>query len=165
MTNRSIIPMPKLEPVQYPTEEVNVFRRIWRWITYTRKWRIVEDWFFDLPCGVKIKIPFDFVMDGASVPRPLRSLLSPVGPLFLPAILHDFSYKYDKLIGVNENGSCYDYIPGAGKIFWDNLFKEVADYVNGLAHINRISYFMLSMFGFIAWNQHRRRIPKPGLIS
>lgn len=163
--DRPTIPMPKVEPVQYPIEKCSFFKRLWRWMTYTRKWRIIEDWYFDLPCGVKVKIPSGFVMDGASVPRLLRGLLSPVGALYLPGILHDFSYKYNKLIGVNNDGSCYDYMPGAGKVFWDNMFREAANHVNGLVHINKVAWLMLLTFGFVAWNQHRKRFPKLGFCD
>jgi len=167
MTNRPTIPMPDVSPVQFPVKEYGFLKRLWRWLTYTRKWRIVKDWYFDLPCGIKvtIMIPSGFEFDGASVPKLLRGLLSPVGILFIPGILHDYAYFYNKLIGVNADGSYFDYMPGAGKAFWDNLFREVADYVNGLKYINKVAYIMLSLFGFIAWNEHRKKVPKLSLVD
>ena len=165
MTDRPTIPMPKLEPIQYPTKELNIVRRAWRWITYTRKWRVIEDYYFILPAGTKVMIPKGCEFDGASVPKPLRSLLSPTGCLFIAGLFHDYGYRYDKLIGVNEDGSHYNYMLSAGKVFWDGLFKRVADQTNGLTHINKVAYVMLSLFGFWSWNKHRGRIPELGLIN
>lgn len=163
MTDRPTIPMPKLEPIQYPTEEVNIFRRAWRWITYTRKWRVIEDYYFTLPDDAKVVIPKGFEFDGASVPKPLRSLLSPTGCLFIAGLFHDYGYRYDKLIGVTTGGQFYVYMPTAGKMYWDNLFRKISNQTNGLKHINKAAYVMLALFGFWSWNKHRGRIPKLGL--
>lgn len=165
MTDRLIIPMPKLEPIQYPTEKVNKIRRIWRWITYTRKWRVIEDYYFILPDGTKVVIPKGFEFDGASVPKPLRGLLSPTGPLFIAGLFHDYGYRYNKLIGVNEDVFRYDYMLGAGKIYWDGLFRKISNQTNGLKNINKTAYVMLSLFGFWSWNKHRGRIPELKLIK
>ena len=160
MTDRPTIPMPKLEPIQYPIEKLNKFWRTWRWITYTRKWKVIEDYYFTLPDGTKVVIPKGFEFDGASVPKPLRGLLSPTGCLFLAGFFHDYGYRYDKLIGVNEDGSRYDYMLGAGKIYWDDLFRKIANQTNGLKHINKATYIMLLLFGFWSWYKHRRGVPK-----
>ena len=163
--NRPIIPMPKIQPIQYPTEELSFFRRALRWIAYTRKWRVVEDYYFTLPDGTRVVIPQGFEFDGASVPKIFRFLLSPTGCLFIAGLFHDYGYRYDELIGVNDDGSRYSYMPGEGKMFWDNLFRKIADQTNGLIHVNKISCSMLSLFGFLAWNAHRGRIPTMWLIN
>ena len=157
--NRKEIVMPVVTPVQYSVKHYNFFKRLCRWATYTRQWRMVEDWYCILPNNVKIVIPKDFVFDGASVPKVLRSLLSPVGVLYLAGIIHDFSYKYNKLIAVNVDRSRYDYKVDAGKVYFDNLFREVGDATNGMFFINRLALMVLSVFGFVAWNRHRKRIP------
>lgn len=156
MVNRKKIDMPKVEPVQYSQSECGFFKRVWRWMSYTRKWRMAEDWYFVLPNGFEIKVPVDFIMDGASVPKVLRGLLSPVGCLFISGIVHDYAYKYNKLIGVNGDGSLYNYLPRAGRKVWDDLFKEIADDINGLKNINKGAWVMVRSFGFIAWNGHRK---------
>jgi len=167
MANRPIISMPKIEPIQFPVKGYGFLKRLWRWFTYTRKWRIIKDWYFDLPRGARITVmvPSGFEFDGASVPKLLRGLLSPVGILFIPGILHDYSFRYNKLIGVNADGSYFDYMPRAGEAFWNDLFREVADYVNGLKYINKIAWFMLHLFGFAAWNKHRKKVPKLNLVD
>jgi len=165
--NRQKIDMPVVQPIQYDTKKYNIFKRFIRWVVYTRQWRVMEDYYFVLPDGVKIKIPKFFEFDGASIPKPLRGLLSPVGVLFIAGLFHDFSFRYNMLIGVkigdNDIEEEYEYKKGAGKVYWNNLFKKVADQTNGLRYINAIATFMLSIFGFMAWNEHRRKIPKLSL--
>lgn len=43
----------------------------------------------------KITVPLGFITDGASIPRIFWSLLSPFGPYFPAAIVHDFLYSKD----------------------------------------------------------------------
>jgi len=156
--DRSTISMPIITPVKYLVGGCNPFKRLWYWMTYTRHWRIMSDWYYTLPNGVKVKIPSGFIFDGASVPRFFRNLLSPTGILFLAAILHDYAYKYDKLVGVNADGTLFDYMPNAGRAFWDKIFKEVADATNGMIYINKVAWFVLRVGGFVAWNRHRKII-------
>lgn len=159
------LPMPIIEPVPYCTADLNFFKRVLKWITYTRKWRLVEDWYFILPYSNENKVtrfilfmvPKGFVFDGASVPKFLRGFLSPVGILFLPGILHDYAYKYNKLIVVAIDGSHHDYKPGAGKCFWDKLFRKVACHVNELYCVDDIAWLALYLFGFVAWHKHRKQ--------
>ena len=49
----------------------------------------MEDWYFRLPKNKTIiKIPKGFEFDGASIPRPFWWILSPVGLLFIPGLVH-----------------------------------------------------------------------------
>ncbi len=100
-------------------------------------------------------IPKGFTFDGASIPRPLWAILSPVGLLLIPALIHDYAYKFNKLISIN-NGHKTSYMNGAGRIKWDNLFKKVAVDVNGFTLINRAAWFFLILFGWIDWYKHRK---------
>lgn len=164
MTDRPKIKMPKIVPIQYPTRKLNLFGRFLRWVVYTRKWRVVEDYYFILPDGIKIIISEGFEFDGASVPKPLRSLLSPTGCLFISGLVHDHSYRYNRLIGVNDDGTLFEYMPDAGKTHWDKLFREIANQTNGLTNINKMAHAMLSVFGFWSWNQARGKIPTLSLM-
>jgi hypothetical protein len=154
--NRKKIKMPIVRPVQYATKKCNVFKRFWRWAIYTRRWMLVEDWYYILPNGVKIVIPKGFITDGASVPKVLRSLLSPVGILYIPGIIHDFAYKYNKLIEVTPDGIRYDYKVNAGRIYYDELFCETAEDVNGMIIVDRVSFYVLVVFGSFTWKNYRK---------
>ena len=76
------------------------FQRVLRWLRYTRRWRFSKNWYFRLLSGEWIKIPEGFELDGASIPKPFRSLLSPTGILFVGGCFHDYGYMHDELIGV-----------------------------------------------------------------
>lgn len=154
--NRKKFPMPKIEPIQFPTEGLGLFKRGWRWITYTRKWRVVEDYYFTLPGGNKIMIPAGFIFDGASIPKLFRGLLSPCGILFIAAIFHDYAYQHDKLIGVSIERCKFSYQPAAGRKFWDDLFLQIANRTNGLTKVNKIAYYVLRVGGWLSWNKYRK---------
>ena len=158
--NRKKISMPKVEPIQYPIQTGNVFKRTWHWFCYTRRWVVLEDWYFTLPNGDVIMIPAGFEFDGASVPKPFRGIISPVGPMFLGGLIHDYGYRYDKLIGVryDEEGNeiLYDYHPNAGKLYWDKLFMDVGKQISGLRVVSSVCWSAVRVGGFIAWKNHRK---------
>jgi hypothetical protein len=149
--------MPVLRPIPIKTKNKNFFIRIFRWITSIRKWKVEEDWYYILPGekGKKIVIPKEFIFDGASIPRPLWGILSPVGLLLIPGLIHDYAYENNELISI-DNGNRTPYMKGAGRIKWDNLFKKVAVDVNGFTLINRVAWFFLILFGWYSWNKHRK---------
>jgi len=144
----------------------NYFHRVFRWLRYTRRWRFGGDWYFRLFDGMWIKMPKDFELDGASIPKPFRFILSPSGILFIASSFHDYGYAYDKLIGVEveplDNGSFmvigeFDYRPGAGKAYWDWLFKQITYQTTGLHLIPNVTYAALVLFGSFAWRKNRRK--------
>lgn len=141
-------------------------RRVLRWLRYTRQWRFSKDWYFRLFDGAWVKIPKGFILDGASIPKPFRSLLSPTGILFIAGCFHDYAYKYDKLIGIKAgdlgDGSFIvigelDYQPGAGRVYWDWMFKQITRQISGLYLIPNITYTLLVLFGWFSWNKHRKQ--------
>jgi hypothetical protein len=166
---RGVIFTPTLElPVKtVPWDRSGSYlQRVGRWLRYTRHWRFSEDWYFRLFDGGWAKIPNDFVLDGASIPKLFRFLLSPSGVLFIASCFHDYGYKYDKLIGVKVgdlgDGSFivleeYDYQPGAGRMYWDWMFKQTTRQVTGLYLIPNITYTLLVLFGSFAWGKHRKQ--------
>jgi hypothetical protein len=143
----------------------NYFKRIGRWLCYTRKWKFSEDWYFQLFDGTWVKAYKDFILDGASVPKPFRPLLSPTGILFIPGVFHDCGYRHDKLFGVIvkelddgylEVVSEFDYHSGAGKAWWDHVFKKIGYQVSKFYIIPNITYLALVVGGWPAWKKHRR---------
>ena len=54
-------------------------------------------------------------------------------------MVHDFSYRYDYLLTLDKTG--YNkYMNKAGRKYWDQLFKEIGDKVNGISFINYLCY-------------------------
>ncbi|MCP4595646.1 MAG: DUF1353 domain-containing protein [Neptuniibacter sp.] len=149
--------MPILKPLPIKTRGKSAFGRLKAWITEVRTWEVAENWEYQLDPDTRIIIPKGFVFDGASIPRILWAVLSPTGLLLIQGLIHDFGYKYDYLWAVNK-GEGEKYIKiyeGKGQDFWDELFYRVGREVNEMKVINALAWLPLSLFGFIAWNNHR----------
>ena len=147
-----VIPLPILKPVRIPTKKLNLFQRFLKSFE-ARKWEIIEDYVLYLPwLNEKILIPKGFIFDGASVPRVLWLFVDPTGILFLGSLIHDFGYKYNCLI--NENFKVIH--EGAGQAFFDDQIKLISIYVNNTHLMEYVSWAALRVFGFMAWNYHRK---------
>jgi len=148
--------MPKIRPVPIKTRDENILKRAWAWLVSVRKWEFLEDWRLILPNGVVAVIPAGFIFDGASIPRLFWSLLSPTGVLFIPSVIHDFAYRYDFLWIEVHPGFVTRYCEGAGRAYWDRLFLEISEDINGLFGIDRVAYGALRIGGWAAWNRLRK---------
>lgn len=156
----SSIEMPCVSPIPFDSD-CGYFKRIIRWLFYTRIWRLDKDWYFTLFNGVTILIPKGFQFDGASIPKLFRPLLSPTGILYLPGIIHDYAYKYNQLlVGVvlQKGGEVLTspYKDKAGKLYWDYIFRRTGHQVCKLYVIPYVTWLVLVLFGFFAWYKHRR---------
>ena len=152
--------MPKVRPVPIKTKDKGFFRATWTWIRSTRKWEVIEDFYYTLKDGTTVLIPKGFIFDGASIPKLLRGILSPTGLLFIPGLLHDYAYKHNQLLMVGIGKQIKSYMPKAGKMFWDKMFREEATRVNGMGAINWAAWSGLFVGGHLTWWQHRRRQKK-----
>jgi len=148
--------MPALKPVPIPTKnQKTVLHKLVVFIFDVRKWELVENWHYHFDDGVELVIPKGFRFDGASIPRPFWAILNPVGLLLVPGLLHDYGYKYNQIWEVGPDGQAIAYKKGAGKEFWDHLFKKVGKDVNGFFLINVIAWLAVAVGGSGAWNKHR----------
>jgi hypothetical protein len=140
--------MPIMSPLPIPTKEKGFMGAIWVWIVTTRKWKIEEDWNYEME-GIKYRVPRGFVFDGASVPKYFRSWLSPMGVLLIPGLVHDYAYK--------QAGMLLDtsILVPLKQVEADTIFREVAIEVNGFKIINYIAYYALRLGGWWAWKGHR----------
>lgn len=155
--------MPKMTPLPIRTKGKSFCARVFRWLFSIRKWRLLEDWTFQLPHGgPEIVIPKDFVFNGASTPRPLWILLTPTGLLLIPSLVHDFAYRYGYLWALNQHGKAYKYGEDKDRSDWDKVLGEVGKDVNGMAWITWCVQFALFIGGWVAWNRHRKK-PCPPL--
>ena len=149
-----MIKLPILEPLPILTKGLPWYKRTYRWLFGSRKWRVKEDFIFKFR-GYKILIPKGFITDFASIPKFFRPLLSPVGILMVPGLLHDFYYKYHYLLITNEKGTFKLYV-NRGKFFGDKIFKDVAKQINGMFVPNIVATVALEAFGWPAWWRHRK---------
>ena len=155
--------MPILRPIPIPTKNRSFLMRILVWIFEVRKWELLENWYFKLDSGERIIINKGFIFDGASIPRPLWALLSPVGLLLIPGLIHDYGYKYDQLWQLREDGTFAKFLDKSNRKIWDNLFRSVGRQVNGFAFIDTLAWLGLRAGGFVAWNKHRNNNKTPSI--
>ncbi|MGD8991764.1 MAG: DUF1353 domain-containing protein [Desulfobacterales bacterium] len=158
--------MPVLLPLAIPTKNRPFIMRVLVWLFDIRKWRLKKNWHFFLENGDEIVLPKGFEFDGASIPRIFWAILSPVGLLLIPGLIHDYGYRYKQLWFKNVSGQIEPYLKDAGRKVWDDLFREVGIYVNGFAIIDFIAWIGVRVGGGFAWCKHRKEneIPKPPVI-
>ena len=154
--------MPCLRPLPIPTvKRQNMFSRLLVWIFEVRKWELEKPWTFTLQDGTTIVFNRGFTFDGASVPRPLWILLSPVGLLLIPGLIHDYGYRFRQLWQVTDDGSVEPYMSGQKRKHWDNLFRQVSRQVNGIAIVGGFAWLALKLFGCFAWKRCRKNEVPP----
>ena len=150
--------MPKLTPIPSQIKDKHPLLRVFTWICFRRRWEILEDWEFQLPHGEPcIVIPQGFVFDGVSIPKPLHWFLSPTGVLFIPGLVHDFSYRYGYLWAYGKDGKVYKYQEGANRHVWDSTFQRLGVELNEMHVLNAFSRFILLSFGWKSWKDNRKK--------
>lgn len=150
--------MPKIRPVPIPTKNLGFWASLKVWLLTTRKWELIEDYIIHVPGYGNILVPKGFIFDGASIPKFLRSLVSPTGVLFIPGLIHDYGYQYGMLITIPPGGGLFDRVTWTeDQEFFDNLFRKMAKQINGMNWLDNTAWASLRAFGFIAWNKHRKK--------
>jgi hypothetical protein len=148
---------PILKPIPIKTKGLSYWKKLWIWATSSRKFEVIEDYYFYIPwLDITIKIPKGFIFDGASIPKFLWPILSPTGILFIPGLFHDYGYKYNKWIDENDN----EIYIGKGQKFFDINFGKLGEYINDMKILDTVAYRALRMFGWKAWNDHRKKEKK-----
>lgn len=152
--------MPKLRPLPIPTKNKSYLGRVLAWIFNIRRWELTEHWYFhfkdEAGDDINTAVHKGFVFDGASIPRPLWALLSPVGLLLVPGLIHDYGYKYDQLWKVVDE-EILPFKLGAGKDYWDDLFRKIGKDVNGFTLINYLAWLGVKLGGRSTWKKNRAR--------
>ncbi len=158
--------MPVLLPLPIPTKNRPFIMRVLVWLFDIRKWQLVDNWHFKLDNGVEIVLPRDFKFDGASIPRIFWAVLSPVGLLLIPGLIHDYGYRFNQIWQKSADGQIKPYMVDAGRKAWDDLFQSVGIQVNGFALIDFIAWVGVRIGGCFAWHKHRQEneIPQPPVI-
>ena len=163
-TNFKLDSMPVMRPLPIPTaNQDSTIDKIITWIFSVRKWQVMEAFEYeDKQNNITYVIPAGFVFDGASIPRALWAILSPIGLLLVPGLLHDFGYKYDGIfVKTQQNEEPQWSTDIKGKEAWDKLFERVGNEVNGIEVLNAIATFGLYVGGFAAWNNWREQKEPP----
>jgi hypothetical protein len=88
-----------------------------------------------------IKVPIGFINDIASIPRIFWPILSPFDEYAKAAVLHDWLY----FTGMFP------------KVETEAIFKEAMEVLNVPKWKIFCLYWAVYLFGFFAWNKHRRK--------
>ena len=146
------IKMPILSPVRIPTKNISWWRRFFKSFE-VRSWKLEEDYLLYMPwLNETLLVPKGFIFDGASIPRTLWPILNPTGILFLGSLFHDFGYKYNAFL----NSDFKVVHQFSGQSFMDDQIKNISTYVNDAHVMEDVSWGALRIFGFVAWNEHRK---------
>lgn len=146
--DRNALPMPILKPVRIPTKHKYALMRLWIWLTAFRSFELVEDYTLYIPwLDVTLLVPAGFVFDGASVPRFLWPIFAPTGVLFIAAIFHDFSYRYNTYL--DSDGNYFK--QNAGKLYWDGQFRKMNEYITGLKIPSYLACKAVQAFGWLPY--------------
>ena len=107
------------------------------------RWELVEGFIYHIgsyPSENIIEVPPGFITDFASIPRIFWNILPPYGKYGKAAVIHDFCYA----TAAYEREAC------------DIIFLEGMK-VLGVSYCKRQTmYIAVSLFGWYAWNQHRK---------
>ncbi len=150
--------MPILSPIPIPTKGLPWWKRFWVWRFTSRRWVLEERWYYNMPDddrlpealqGKRVYVEKGFEFDGASIPKLFRFFLEPTGLLLLGGLLHDCIYQRTHLMVDTEEISLTR--AEADVVFW-----RVNLHVNGVVSAAYASYYMVRLFGWAAWNKHRK---------
>lgn len=164
--------------MEYPLERklpwikrnVSLWEQTKAFCRFTRESVIDENYYLFIPFHFKagginykevyLQIPKGTVVNGASVPKLFRSLVSPNGVLYIGSIFHDFFYESGGIsISVWETElNNMLHIPHfqISQKEADDLFYGINNYITGLTAIPYTAYLQLRLFGWIVWNKYRR---------
>ncbi|RLI66358.1 MAG: hypothetical protein DRO67_01245 [Candidatus Asgardarchaeum californiense] len=155
MTSEAVLAMPILVPLPIETYGQPWYKRTYRWLFGKRKWKLAENFYYNLD-GHHIYIPAGFVTDFASIPRPFWPLLSPVGIMMIPGLMHDWYYRNNYFLSMDDNGTVHKVFVGLGRKYADSAFKKVGKEVNGMVVPNVVAWVVLDLCGWFPWKRYRK---------
>lgn len=145
--------MPRIIPIPAQTKGLPWWKASWNWLTVPTFWMLAEDYGYRLIDETEVFFPWGFRFDGASAPRPFWPLINPDGIMFIQGMIHDFGFRFDCLLHLDRSS----YMPGAGMRFWNQMFYDEGNVINGMKPLNYTAWVALESFGWIAWNKWRAR--------
>ena len=116
-----------------------------------KNWMLLEPLTYRVSeSGDSIVVPAGFVTDFASIPPRLQSLISPLGPHLLPAVVHDYLYWQQ----------------GCSRAQADSLFLKAMTEMLVSRGEREAMYLAVSKFGGGAWtaNQRDRKLGLPRIV-
>jgi hypothetical protein len=147
--------MPVLRPIPIPTaNQKGRLNKILVFVFHVRHWRVEEAFIYEYK-SKRYAVHAGFEFEGASIPKPLWALLSPIGLLLIPSLIHDYGYRYNGIYTLDEkNNPVWDETIST-QLGWDELFKYIDNDVNQISILNELAKLGLWFGGFKAWKTWR----------
>jgi hypothetical protein len=168
--------MPSVSPIYQNTKYSSWYKSAWSYLTVPTFWDMCDDYVHIMEDGTVLLLPYLFRFDGASAPRVVWPFINPSGCLFMPGGFHDFGYRFNcllrvtnfsTLLNMKESGAHSEeirqakqiekYHEGAPRSEFDLLFRKLCNEMNSFTPINWIAWKMLQRFGWVAWNNWRKK--------
>lgn len=143
--------MPVMQPIRIPTKGETYWHAIWIWLTVTRSWTLVKDFYFELD-SVDYVIPAGTIVDGASIPRMFWVWLNPVGLLLIASIVHDYGYEHHELKLAHTDDS----LTNQKRKWFDQTFRDINIIVNGFVTLNYLAYYAVRLGGWVPWSKYKK---------
>ena len=154
--------MPVLQPIGVCTRNRSLPARVVVGLHDAREREVAEHRESALPKNdSRIVVPRGFRCNGASIPRPLRAILSPTGSLRIPGLIHDYAYRCGQFRKVENEKEASLYGEGEGQAFGDRLFRQTGREVNGMSFVNCAAWVAVYLFGCLSWRRHRDQHERP----
>lgn len=134
----------------------NWFQNILKFFTYRRWFQVMEDYIIWVPLlKAFVLIPATFKCDLASVPKLLNGIYNSNGILLLGSYPHDFGYRYQCLILVDEfTGELSKKIFSKKEL--DDILESLCSLESGFKKASWVAKFVLSFAGYIGWFENRK---------
>lgn len=137
--------LPAVRPLPIELENLNWWQKLTVWLTYRRKWQLVEDFVFYCPViNQMVRVPTGFIFDFASVPKAFFSFFSPTGFLLAGSIPHDFIYRHGGLLVVRDDQT-QDFI-SINRAKGDAIFKAMGKEISAEKSY-KAAWAILQIFG------------------
>lgn len=148
--------MPLMRPVPISTAGFKGLDKFLMLLFSIRCWRI-EDAFTFTYEDKEYLIPAGFEFSGTAMPRPLWAVLSSTGLLLIPALIHEYGYRYNVVYIIGDQDQPILTHQNKSKEFWDDLFGKLEIESNGIPLLNIIIKFCLKIGGEKAWEGFRAK--------
>lgn len=144
--------------------------KVIKFFTYRRWFELYKDYVLWIPCLESyVFIPNTFVYDLASVPKLLNGFFNSNGMLLLGALPHDFGYRYECLLLIDEmTGELYR--KSFTKKELDQIFENLCSWESKFYTASKVAEFTLGVVGFFGWKENRKAchvldVDFPGLFA
>lgn len=148
--------MPLIRPIPISTHEFKGLDKFLVLIFSSRRWRIEDAFSFKFQ-NEEYLIPAGFEFSGRSIPRPLWGIFSSSGVLLIPALIHEYGYRYNGIYCIGDQDQPILSHQNKTKEFWDDLFSSIEIDINDIELLSTLVKFCVRKGGKKTWKSFRTK--------